>query len=58
MGDQWQKTSDNAQESERDILVHGTPEERINTWLKMTKDNDGHYKSGVCPFCVLSFCSY
>lgn len=47
MGDQWQKSGDDAEDGERDVLLHGSPEEKIKTWLKLTVENDGHYKSGV-----------
>lgn len=32
---------------DRDVLLKGTPEERIDAWLKLTKNEDGHYKAGV-----------
>lgn len=34
---------------DRYALMEGTPEEKINTWLKLTKNPDGHYKAGVSP---------
>ena len=45
--DSWEKNRDSASGDERRLLLDGTPEEKINTWLKLTKDDDGHFKAGV-----------
>lgn len=51
MSDTWEENrtkADNVTDEERRILLNGTPEEKINTWLKLTKDENGHLKAGVC----------
>ncbi len=30
-----------------DKLLNGTPEERIQGWLELTKNEEGHFKQGV-----------
>lgn len=57
MGDTWEKNrtaADNVTDEERRILLNGTPEEKINTWLKLTKDQNGHLKAGVCGSLIRS----
>jgi hypothetical protein len=31
----------------RNALLDGPPEDRIKEWLRLTKDDAGHFKSGV-----------
>lgn len=49
--DAWQKNRDAAASSANDerqqLLRTGTPEQKINTWLELTKDQNGHLKAGV-----------
>ena len=40
--------ADTATEDDRKTLLSGSPEQKINTWLKLTKDSNGHLKAGVC----------
>lgn len=50
--DAWRRNRDAAQSSangeRQQLLLSGTPEEKINTWLELTKDQNGHLKAGVC----------
>jgi hypothetical protein len=42
----------------RNALLDGPPEERIKEWLRLTKDDSGHFKSGVglIRICILTCC--
>ncbi|CAM1511554.1 Fc.00g090670.m01.CDS01 [Cosmosporella sp. VM-42] len=44
--DSWEKNGESASEKEQRLLLDGTPEEKINTWLRLTKDEHGHLKAG------------
>ncbi|KAH8735958.1 hypothetical protein BGZ61DRAFT_489774 [Ilyonectria robusta] len=45
MADSWE-AADAASAAEREILLNGTPDEKINTWLKLTKNDQGRLKAG------------
>lgn len=45
--DKFQTARDSATTDDNDLLLNGTPEQRLKTWLKLTKDESGHYKAGV-----------
>ncbi|KAF7543557.1 hypothetical protein G7Z17_g10639 [Cylindrodendrum hubeiense] len=49
MGDSWEKNreaADSASAAEREILLNGTPDEKVNTWLKLTMNDRGRPRAG------------
>ncbi|KAH7017356.1 HotDog domain-containing protein [Ilyonectria destructans] len=49
MADSWEsnrEAADSASAAEREILLNGTPDEKINTWLNLTKNDQGRLRAG------------
>lgn len=51
MSDVWDKNraaaAESATESERDVLANGTAHEKVEQWLKLSLDDNGHQKAGA-----------
>ena len=40
---------------DKNSLLDGSPEEKLEAWLRLTKNDDGHHKAGVSSSSSSSF---